>query len=429
MGESEKQHVAKVPSNAPHEEAPPANLYLYNVGNEASLEFLNAGSYTPDSTVRQMRRDLAALPAWTAENVLRDAVLVPSEHSLQLPFPEELAPPAQLLTEQMMAKEAINRTFKLKINGFEPTLVRELIKRHKKEGVEGILYPQNFWGTTLYSSEEAAFLRKLHDRSLCCDFLLRYFPHLSPYQVGSKEQLIAFTKQVTSNSVVLKQPFSSSGRGVFAQTKAQILENKLSFSLKFPYTAEPLYNNLSDWASEFAIDSDKKVQFLGLSHFQTEGFRYIHNIISAPETLWGILSSAVGEKSLDEIIALQKQFLEERVAPHYVGDVGVDMFVYHDDTGKLALHPCCEVNVRTTMGHFALRLFNRYGVVGNRYHFAIKYFPYNSGAILWRERELASAPPIAGKEGRLAQGTLLLSGIESNTCFVAFLSCEKAVAR
>jgi hypothetical protein len=51
--------------------------------------------------------------------------------------------------------------------------------------------------------------------------------------------------------------------------------------------------------------------------------------------------------------------LQQRLAGHYVGPLGVDMMLVRQTDGTLCLHPCVEVNLRHTMGHVALHLSRR----------------------------------------------------------------------
>ena len=57
--------------------------------------------------------------------------------------------------------------------------------------------------------------------------------------------------------------------------------------------------------------------------------------------------------------------IDDRIAPHYDGYLGIDMMLYWDENGKIALNPCVEVNLRMTMGMVTAAMGSRHGLRGN----------------------------------------------------------------
>jgi hypothetical protein len=57
--------------------------------------------------------------------------------------------------------------------------------------------------------------------------------------------------------------------------------------------------------------------------------------------------------------------IDDLIAPHYNGYLGIDMMLYWDENGKIALNPCVEVNLRMTMGMVTAAMGSRHGLHGN----------------------------------------------------------------
>jgi hypothetical protein len=119
--------------------------------------------------------------------------------------------------------------------------------------------------------------------------------------------------------------------------------------------------------------------------------------------LWEGLTRLIGEESLQRLIEAHTRWLEEHLhSSEYIGYIGVDLFLYREK-GQLCLHPCVEINLRTTMGVLA--------------HFAYEqYVPEGKTGIFRLERGRGSA---TGE--RVIP--LLLTGEDSR--FTAFVELDK----
>ena len=60
-----------------------------------------------------------------------------------------------------------------------------------------------------------------------------------------------------------------------------------------------------------------------------------------------------------EIQKLLIKFIQKEISPHYSGILGVDMFLYSDNS-EILIHPCVEINLRLTMGYVARILFDKF---------------------------------------------------------------------
>lgn len=311
-------------------------LFLLNIGGEAALSHREK-NYTPPQLVRQMRRDLAPLAAWLSDEPERDAVWV--AEGVPLPSSMDSIPLPRLVTARELAEESFPQPFRLELWGPEPSLVQTLRRKYPSLAMEKVVFP-----------DETALPDHLFDRSAPCLFL-KDWDFAAPQWVHSAEELRAYAAFVPHRQLVLKRPFSSSGRGIRLFRIGETDETRLPF----PLVVEPFYEKVSDWAAEYTIDADGEVRFDALSHFVVHGFRYGGNWLYPQEVMREKLLGAVGREAWARAQEAHKRFLSSGVAPYYKGPVGIDMMVVREGN-SLRLHPFVEMNVRHTMGSLAHRI-------------------------------------------------------------------------
>lgn len=172
------------------------------------------------------------------------------------------------------------------------------------------------------------------------------------------------------NRVVVKAPWSSSGRGIryldgrdltsytipMRNWARNVIERQGSIML------EPYYNKVSDFAMEFLSDGRGTVRYCGLSVFDTRSGAYSGSVLDTEEDKVARLGAWI---SADQLAMIQEQLtrvLGKELGNSYRGPLGVDMMVVSVDN-KLMVHPCVELNLRRTMGHVALALTERINVI------------------------------------------------------------------
>lgn len=159
--------------------------------------------------------------------------------------------------------------------------------------------------------------------------------------------------------IVLKAPWSSSGRGVRFIPDARQLEDpnlagwiRRVVGIQGSVMTEPLYDKLADFGMEFTADGKGGVSYDGLSLFETRNGSYAGNVIATEKTKRQWLARFVPETLTDYV----REYIINNVQTNgYHGPFGVDMMVVKGN-GRLLLHPCVEINYRRTMGHVALAL-------------------------------------------------------------------------
>ena len=157
--------------------------------------------------------------------------------------------------------------------------------------------------------------------------------------------------------VVVKAPWSSSGRGVRFVEADNLQPNFGSWLHNLllrqgSVMVEPYYHKVKDFAMEFSADGKGHIRYEGLSLFHTANGAYVGNILATEQTKRDMLSRYVSLSLIDSICETIVDYL---YLEDYCGPLGIDMMVVREND-RLLLHPCVEINLRRTMGHVALTL-------------------------------------------------------------------------
>lgn len=167
------------------------------------------------------------------------------------------------------------------------------------------------------------------------------------------------------HDIVLKAPWSSSGRGVrYVSDKAVTADNtyygitpqlegwmRNVIMRQGCVMVEPYYNKVVDFGMEFF--SDGVVEYKGLSLFHTANGAYTGNVIESEDEKEAFVCRYIPQSLLSAVRGRIVDILSEAFGSSYAGPFGIDMMVVRNGD-VLALHPCVELNLRMTMGHVAL---------------------------------------------------------------------------
>lgn len=180
-----------------------------------------------------------------------------------------------------------------------------------------------------------------------------------PREMTDPTEAIDYVKQ--RGRVMLKMPWSSSGRGVLAVSSPDdfaAAERRAAdcIAKQGSVMIEPLYRKVCDFATEWISDG-RDVEFCGFSMFLTDRCgRYEGNIVASQERLLSRLSAFAPAERLERVPRLLKPALKrlliEMPRAAYVGPFGVDGLIAEGGEVVAAL----ELNLRFTMGHVALRV-------------------------------------------------------------------------
>lgn len=330
-------------------------LHIFNPEHDIALAS-NLANFTAPHAGRQLRENLGFLPAlWAADG---DAVLVDDVASA-----ERLWNVTDKKLKNVTIKQLKNRSQKevTFITGKQPmdfsqmTAVdvwgwdRALKASLQRKGVDSSLLP---------SDDYIERVRQLSHRRTAAQLLPRLRQEGTVGEAFECSTIDDVNLLLNNHGhVVVKAPWSSSGRGV-RFVEADNLQPNFECWLhnlllrQGSVMVEPYYHKVKDFAMEFSADGKGHIRYEGLSLFHTANGAYVGNILATEQTKRNMLSRYV---SLSLIDSIREAIIDYLYLEDYCGPLGIDMMVVREND-RLLLHPCVEINLRRTMGHVALTL-------------------------------------------------------------------------
>lgn len=330
-------------------------LHIFNPEHDIALAS-NLANFTAPHAGRQLRANLGFLPAlWAADG---DAVLVDDVASA-----ERLWNVTDKKLKNVTIKQLKNRSQKevTFITGKQPMDFRQLtavdvwgwdraLKASlQRKGVDASLLP---------SDDYIERVRQLSHRRTAAQLLPRLRQEGTVGEAFECSTIDDVNLLLNNHGhVVVKAPWSSSGRGVRFVEADNLQPNFGSWLHNLllrqgSVMVEPYYHKVKDFAMEFSADGKGHIRYEGLSLFHTANGAYVGNILATEQTKRDMLSRYVPLTLLDSIC---EDICSELDLADYRGPFGIDMMVVREND-RLLLHPCVEINLRRTMGHVALTL-------------------------------------------------------------------------
>ena len=396
-----------------------AFLHYFNPGSETAI--LNASPYyTPAANQMKMQRDLSFLPAWYSDSH-DDYVWI--EDCLTEEFISSVMPFSGL-AKGICLKDLIDK--KQQLHGFEvspwgisPQSIKFFETLDNKHDL-GLIIPT--W------KEEYIRLCSRETAKKCLEFVLQFHPEIErniiPEFYTSIDAIEKIT-QTSSNLILAKAPYSSSGRGLLwlpsgklHQSEKQIISGILKKQLFI--SIEKALNKQVDFAMLFHSNGFGNVEFTGLSLFETnkKGV-YDKNIITSQNEIQNKLKSFIDIVFLEKVKNTLLLFLIQTFGSVYKGCIGIDMMIYVDNNG-FRLHPCVEINTRNTMGLLAFRLYQRFFCEDSTGYFKID-FSNKQGELLQKHNEMQKLHPAIFSNGRIKSGYLSLCPVKEDSKYWAYI--------
>ncbi|WP_036915770.1 hypothetical protein [Prevotella sp. P6B4] len=322
-----------------------AKLYVFNPEHDLALA-ANLSNFTAPHAGRKLRYDLGYIPAlWAGDE---DYILVDDVEKAVRQYGRLRAKvggtPKKFVDKSQLCSLYIN---KVEPWGWDLAL-RAFLLRY---GVEAVP-----------TEDEIAEIRELSHRMQAVELL----SHLQmPGTIGTSccVTTIAGVKQQLEQHghIVVKAPWSSSGRGVRFMTGSiddyQERWIKNIVEKQGAVVVEPYYHKVKDFGMEFESDGEGCVKYLGLSLFLTKNGAYTGNLITKEDEKQEMISRYI---PIDLLMVVKEKVchcLGENFKGKYQGPFGVDMMIVStEDKDGFLLHPCVEINLRRTMGHVALAI-------------------------------------------------------------------------
>lgn len=393
------------------------DLYWFNPDNEMSIANGNA-NYTLPANIAAMAADLSFLPAYLADE--GDHVLVshpvPPEFLRRFRdiFHRNIHPvlPADLPT---LSPRCVLPW------GWSPRAHRVLQPAIDKASHEFRQSPVATWDDTrrhLYSR-----LRALDCLQALCQHTDLFPADQLPVACTSIDEV---RRLVLQKALVVKAPWSSSGRGVLMLDQGRPTrkaEEIIGGMLRKQgiVVAETRFRRLLDFAMEFQITPGGQARYLGLSVFQTSDTGdYLCNHVEAQALLLRRVSDLLPHPAvLDDIRDTLLAILPTLYGNRYEGPLGVDMMIYTGLDNLPRVHPCVEINPRYNMGILALRLA-RHLAPGSTATFSLRFSPH-PGELHHALAIRQTTHPLHFDGSLLHQGYLPLTPVTPSTRFLAEL--------
>lgn len=337
------------------------NLHIFNPSCETAIANSTV-SFVPNKTLLRFEEDLAFLPSILAQN--DDLILMPQYedlshiellHSLSFPVP------GQILQSDFFDEhqKIISDIEQYKLWGWAPNWIHRLKKNKRVQSIrfeKSAFYNWKDIHKEIYSRKTASsILKSIISKQGNSVFIPQEFLPKPLKNIKEVEQFLTKHQQI-----VLKEPWSSSGRGIMMLRKSSLntsIIQRINGVLKQQdyIMAEVLMNKQLDMAMHFEL-KNKSVYYKGETYFQTNSNgQYQANYLNQqPDTNPEIIEFIKDhKKALQE--ALTKAISESNIPQYYEGFLGVDVMVVEIDN-QLKLQPCVEINLRNNMGTIALHL-------------------------------------------------------------------------
>ena len=401
------------------------DVYLFNPTCEYAIA--NGNPYwQPNQLLQKMESDLSTLPMFFAGN--NDFIIVD-----KIPLPDFLESLKQLnviIPDFILKTDAINDKHFLSIPknkiipwGWSPAVHKYLSPLKESCSIDFQKSPVFNWNPEH---------REITSRKFALGILKQLQSVLQPNYIlpGSFTPKVCTTQNDFETAiqqwekVMVKTPWSSSGRGLQPITKTpvhqKVWEKVMGIVKEQGYAiAEPLLERVHDLALLFELKKGK-VEYLGISHFCTNNKgQYEGNYLNGMPLTLDKKISEFAEIAVAEIRQSMIDAIEaSEMAQVYEGVFGIDMLIYLDANKEIKINPCLEINVRHTMGLLALRL-GKIIDQNKKGFFGIFFQPET--AFLTFKIEMENKYPLKLNERKIISGFVALTEANEETLFGAYL--------
>ena len=227
--------------------------------------------------------------------------------------------------------------------------------------------------------------------------------------------------------IMLKAPWSSSGRGLQPITKTPVHQKvweKINGIIRDQgfVLAEPLLNKVHDLAFLFELKKGI-ICFAGTSHFFTDkNGKYEGNFLNGvSKSDFDEVDSFINKMQVKILPELIRALQNSKLPAIYEGPFGVDMLIYRDSNNELFINPCLEINLRFTMGFVALKIER---MLAEKSKGVFRIFYELGKSFLSFSNEMRTKHPLIIKESKIESGYLALTEPTPDKKFGAYLLAE-----
>lgn len=394
------------------------SLYIFNPEHDLALAN-DDPNFNPPISAQQLASDLQCLPLWYAGQ-LSSSVLCSTEidnewhNNIKKFFPQianvELVKAAEDSETAIIEPWGWNRSVKKQLGASlnnptskllpsEAQLIHIRQLSHRRTAIKALSY--------LHSTTSIELLPEL------------------PVELTNINDVVHFSS--THTPVVFKAPWSGSGKGL-SWVRNKLTEShygwcKNVIEKQGSVIGERTYNVIQNFALLFSC-KNTNTSFEGYSLFETEKGTYRSNSLMSNQTIFNLLTENwISSQTLHNIRASLLQFIDNEIAPCYSGILGVDMFIYEENK-QFKLHPCVEINMRTTMGYVARIFYDRFIHSESIGSFYIDHLPGKQE--LWNMHcQKEKSLPLTIESGKLISGYFNLTPVYPQSKYSVHVEINK----
>ncbi len=338
-----------------------SSLHIFNPSCETAIAN-GTISYVPNKTLLQFENELAYLSSVFSK---KDDLVLVSEYEdmkhLDLLYSLSFPVPGQILQSDFFNEKQriISDIDAYRLWGWAPNWIHRLKKNSR------VRCP-TFENSSFYNWNQIH--RNLYSRELASEILSsiisfrKNLTYITPELVAKKLLTIEAVDLFLSKhkKIVLKEPWSSSGRGVMMLRKSNLntsIIQRIKGVLKQQgfIMAEPMLDKKLDMSMHFEL-IEGELNYIGVSYFKTNSNgQYQANYINQTGTRDKRLNDFVNFNKSQLIQDLLAAISKSEIIERYEGFFGVDIMVV-ENQNKLVFQPCVEINLRNNMGTIALHL-------------------------------------------------------------------------
>ncbi len=369
--------------------------------------------YTPPARLRKFESDLGYLPSWLGER--NDQVLVRGAVSAE--FEDKMKnfgfglPTILNLDDALTNQNWINQPKgKLVPWGWSPAvyqLFREVIPTCNDEFQRSEVADWQPNHKNLYSRITAiGLLDKMLQNNP-----KNWFPDRSELPVVCSSLAQISEEIIRYQSVVVKTPWSSSGRGLLLfpnidsrKKNDEILSGMLN--QQGFVTVEPWLEKVMDLSYQFYSFAGR-IEYKGRTIFETDQKgRYVRNLLGDSKIVSDEVAGFLDEHNSEVVSMLLESLSGSNYSTIYEGWIGVDALIFRTSDGVLRFHPMIEINGRYTMGAIALKISEH--LAPGSSGFMQIYYSKSTNFQSFSQKQEAEKPLIR-KDGKIVRGFMPLT--------------------
>ena len=401
------------------------DIYFFNPTCDYAIAN-SSPNWQPNQLLQKMEEDLDLLPAYLAAS--DDGILLynyPSDSFLDDFRKTEFKFP-RFIQRNKQNQISQNQIRNIKPWGWSPAAHKQTEYLKNLCSDEFSISPVFNWNPEIkhfYSRSFSASVLEEVLKNINTENILpiNYLPRICKSETDVENALASWGK------IMLKAPWSSSGRGLQPITKTPIHEKvweKINGTIRDQgfVLAEPLLNKVHDLAFLFEL-KEGIIRFTGTSHFFTDkNGKYEGNYLNgASKPDFERVVSFINKMQVKILPELIRVLQNSKLPAVYEGPFGVDMLIYRNDNDELFINPCLEINLRFTMGFVALKI-ERMLAEKSKGVFRIFYEPGKS--FFSFSNEMRTKHPLIITESKIVSGFLALTEPTPEKKFGAYLLAE-----